>query len=58
MPTLSGIMLHRAAALPCPIEPAAALGCRRLRRVSSALFWSAVCAYAVGSGFVLATSLW
>jgi hypothetical protein len=54
---LSGLTLRRAATLPCPIEPAAASACRRLRRISSVLFWSAACAYAVGSGFVLVTSV-
>lgn len=49
----SGVMLHRAARLPCPTEPAAALACTRLRRVSSTLFWTAAAGYAVGGGFVL-----
>lgn len=52
----SGFMLARAARLPCPTEPAAALACARLRKISSALFWIAAIAYVVGGGFVLVTS--
>lgn len=49
----SGILLRRAAALPCPADPAAATACRRIRRASTGLFWTAVVAYAAGGGFVL-----
>ncbi|HKU14327.1 MAG TPA: hypothetical protein VJQ52_08010 [Steroidobacteraceae bacterium] len=49
---LSGIMLRRAAYLPCPTEPIAARACMRLRRVSSVLFWCAAVAYAIGASFV------
>jgi hypothetical protein len=52
----SGAMLRRAASLPCPTEPRAAKACLKLRRLSAALFWAAVAAYAVGAGFVLITS--
>ena len=54
---LSGVMLQRAAALPCPTDPAAAIACRRIRRVSSTMFWSAVVAYVAGAGFVLLPAL-
>jgi hypothetical protein len=54
---LSGVMLQRAAALPCPTDPAAALACRRIRRVSTIMFWSAVVAYVAGAGFVLLSAL-
>ena len=49
----SGMMLHRAARLPCPTEPAAAAACSRLRRISATLFWIAVAGYVGGAGFVL-----
>lgn len=49
---LSGVMLHRAASLPCPADPEAARACRRLRSASRALFWIAVIAYVVGAVFV------
>jgi hypothetical protein len=52
----SGFMLARAARLPCPSEPAAALACTRLRKISTVLFWAAGIAYVVGGAFVLATS--
>jgi hypothetical protein len=51
----SGFMLARAARLPCPTEPVAALACRRLRKISSVLFWTAAVAYVVGGSFVLLT---
>ena len=53
MLVLSGSMLHRASRLPCPTDPAAASMCRRLRRVSAGLFWTAAAAYVAGGGFVL-----
>jgi hypothetical protein len=53
----SGFMLARAARLPCPTEPAAALACTRLRKISSVLFWTAAIAYVLGGGFVLVTTL-
>lgn len=49
---LSGIMLRRAAFLPCPTDLVAAKACARLRRISAVLFWFAVLAYAVGASFV------
>lgn len=48
----SGVILRYAARLPCPVEPAAARACVRLRRVSSTLFWCALTAYVIGLGFV------
>ena len=53
MLVLSGGMLHRASRLPCPTDPGVALTCRRLRRVSSGLFWTATVAYLAGGSFVL-----
>ena len=53
MLVIGGWLLKRASALPCPAEPAAAAACIRLRRWSSALYWSAVVAYVVGGAFVL-----
>lgn len=52
MLVISGVMLRRAANLPCPTEPAAAKACMRLRRVSVVLFWCAAAAYAIGASFV------
>jgi hypothetical protein len=49
---LSGLMLRRAASLPCPVEPNAARACMRLRKISSILFWSASGAYVMGATFV------
>lgn len=49
---VSGLMLGYAARLPCPVEPAAARSCMRLRRISAALFWCAMLAYVIGAGFV------
>lgn len=49
----SGTMMRYAARLPCPTEPTAAKACISLRRATSALFWSAVVAYALGLSFVL-----
>lgn len=53
MLAISGLMLYRAASLPCPADPAAAIACQRLRRVSTMLFWTALAAYSVGTTFVL-----
>jgi hypothetical protein len=52
----SGLMLRHAAYLPCPTDPVAARACIRLRRISSALFWCAAVAYAIGAGFVWVVS--
>lgn len=49
----SGILFRRAASMPCPADPAAAVACLRMRRVSSVLFWIALAAYALGGAFVL-----
>ena len=53
---ISGLMLYRAAALPCPTDLDAAVACRRLRRVSGSLFWVSAAAYAIGAGFVIVTA--
>jgi len=53
----SGVLLRRAAAMPCPVDPALAAACQRLRRWSAGLFWVAAAAYTVGGGFVLIGSV-
>jgi hypothetical protein len=48
---VSGILIWRARRLPCPVDPAAARACTRLRRGSAALFGVALVAYGVGAIF-------
>jgi hypothetical protein len=48
---LSGLMLWRARALPCPVDPALASACNRLRRTSVALWSIAVACTALGAIF-------
>lgn len=48
---LSGVMIWRARRLPCPIDPAAARSCTRLRRISSALFGFSLVAWVAGATF-------
>ncbi|MEJ0085270.1 MAG: hypothetical protein WDO72_06290 [Pseudomonadota bacterium] len=48
---VSGIMIWRARALPCPIEPAAARSCTRLRRLSAVIYLFAVVCFVIGAGF-------
>lgn len=48
---LSGIMLWHARALPCPADPALALTCTRLRRISLVLWSVAVACVALGATF-------
>lgn len=47
----SGILIGRARALPCPVEPLAALACKRLRRTSSAVYVVALTAFVIGAVF-------
>jgi hypothetical protein len=47
----SGLALWYGRSLPCPTEPAAARSCRRLRRLSTGLFWVAAASYALGAAF-------
>jgi hypothetical protein len=44
----SGFMIWRARSLPCPVDPAAARACTRLRRVSAVLFGISVVSYGAG----------
>jgi hypothetical protein len=53
MLVVSGVLLRRAAAMPCPADAALAAACLRLRRLSRGLFWTAVGVYTLGGGFVL-----
>jgi uncharacterized iron-regulated membrane protein len=47
----SGIMIWRARRLPCPVDPAAARSCTRLRRMSAAIYGVSVACYASGGVF-------
>lgn len=47
----SGAMLWHARGLPCPVEPAAARSCRRLRLASERLYGVALAAYGVAATF-------
>ena len=51
MLVVSGVMLRRAASLPCPADPALAAACARLRRWSVVLWVVALLATAVGAVF-------
>lgn len=47
----SGAMIWRARSLPCPIDPAAARSCTRLRRISAWLYGVSLAAFAAGAVF-------
>ena len=47
----SGVMIWRARRLPCPVEPAAARTCRRLRRINAYSYGVALVSYLVGVAF-------
>jgi hypothetical protein len=47
----SGVLLWKARRLPCPVDPAAARSCTRLRRISATLYVVALVAYLVGAIF-------
>lgn len=47
----SGALLWHARRLPCPVEPAAARSCTRLRRISGALYFVAAGSYVLGATF-------
>lgn len=51
MLALSGVLLWRARALPCPADPALAHTCARLRRVSVALWSFSLLSTIAGSAF-------
>lgn len=48
---VSGILIWRGRRLPCPVDPAAARACTRVRRGSATLFGVALVAYLVGAIF-------
>lgn len=54
---VSGLMLWRARSLPCPVDPAAARSCGRLRRVSGAVYLLAVLLFTMGAGFAFGPAL-
>jgi hypothetical protein len=47
----SGAMIWRARRLPCPVDPAAARSCTRLRKISAWLYGVSVVAYLAGATF-------
>jgi len=47
----SGALLWRARSLPCPVDPAAAQACMRLRRISHGLYFVAVASFCAGAVF-------
>jgi hypothetical protein len=47
----SGVMIWRARLLPCPVEPAAARACTRLRKVSAVLYGVSLVSFAAGALF-------
>lgn len=47
----SGVWQWHARSLPCPVDPAKAMACTRLRRISWVLWWIGVAAFAVGGFF-------
>jgi len=48
---ISGGLIWRGRSLPCPVDPAAARSCTRLRRLSAAVYAIAVVCFAVGVTF-------
>ena len=48
---VSGVMIWRARLLPCPVDPAEARACKRLRRTNLGIYATALVAFAVGTGF-------
>lgn len=57
MLVLSGTLLWRARQLPCPADPALALTCARLRRLSVGLWWAAAVATGLGALFAFVLPL-
>jgi hypothetical protein len=47
----SGVLLWHARSLPCPVDPAAARSCTRLRRISAILYGVSLLAYVAGATF-------
>ena len=48
---ISGICLWYGRSLPCPVDPAAALACQRLRRISGVLYAVALGCFGLGVSF-------
>jgi hypothetical protein len=48
---VSGVMIWRARTLPCPVDPAAARSCLRLRKISTVLYGVSLVSVAVGAWF-------
>jgi hypothetical protein len=48
---VSGVALWYGRSLPCPSDPEAARSCRRLRRISAALYGLALGCFALGATF-------
>jgi hypothetical protein len=48
---ISGLMIWHARRLPCPVDPAAARSCTRLRRVSAWLYGVSLAAFVAGAVF-------
>lgn len=51
MLTVAGIMQYRAGYLPCPIDPAQAKACMRLRKISAGIYIFSVIAFLTGTFF-------
>ena len=47
----SGLMIWRARRLPCPVDPAAARTCTRLRRINVSLYGFALASFLAGATF-------
>ena len=47
----SGLMIRRARSLPCPVDPAAARSCMRLRRISAVLYTVSLVSFVAGAVF-------
>jgi hypothetical protein len=47
----SGAALWYGRSLPCPLEPVAARGCHRLRRLSAVLYGLALASFGIGAAF-------
>jgi hypothetical protein len=48
---VSGVMVWRGRRLPCPVEPAAARSCMRLRRISAILYGVSLVSFVAGALF-------
>lgn len=46
---LSGVMLWHARTLPCPVDPALARHCLRLRRLSHGIYWLSAVLFLLGA---------